>query len=205
MKQGIAKPVRASDPPLGTGKAEIGASRSALKRFRLVTAILGIIFLAFAVVVGTRHTASTTSAYSPLLFHQAPNLSGETINGSRASLAADRGHFVVVNFFASWCVACRSEEPQLVNLLRTEGSSVRVLGVDFDDTAPLARRFLASYGASWPAISDTSGQIGLRWGVDEPPESFLISPSGKVLTKIIGPVSARQLEALITVATLKGY
>jgi cytochrome c biogenesis protein CcmG/thiol:disulfide interchange protein DsbE len=82
---------------------------------------------------------------------------------------------------------------------------VRVLGVDFDDTASLARGFLSSYGASWPAISDTAGQIGLRWGVDEPPESFLIAPSGKVLTKMIGPISAKQIEGLITVATFKGY
>lgn len=162
--------------------------------------VVGIAFLVFAVFVGTRKPATTTTAFSPLLFKPAPSLSGLTITGGHASLASLQGHFVVVNFFASWCVACRTEEPQLKSFLRAEHGNASVLGVDYDDSSAAATAFLGHYGATWPAIADTSGSNALRWGVDQPPESFVISPTGVVLTKIVGAISAAQLEHIIVVA-----
>lgn len=80
-----------------------------------------------------------------------------------------------------------------------------MLGVDYDDNPASARTFLATYGATWSVISDTQGQRALRWGVDQPPESYLISPKGKVLTKILGAINDKQLTELVHIAQAKGY
>lgn len=148
--------------------------------------------------------ASEIQAPSPLLYKPAPRLAGPSLWGSGSvSLAAMRGRYVLVNYFASWCSTCATEERQLVDLAR--GSGVRVLGVDFDDTNGSARSFLAHFDAHFPVIVDASGQRALRWGVSAPPESFLVSPSGEVIARIVGPLKAIEVEALVRLAEAKGY
>lgn len=95
--------------------------------------------------------------------------------------------------------------PQLVSFAKSESNVVQVLGVDYDDESASATSFLSSYGANWPVVVDSNGQTALRWGVTEPPESFLVAPNGKVVTKIIGPITAKQLSVLVQIAKSKGY
>ncbi len=175
------------------------------RRLRLVATLLGIVFVVFAGFLATRKPASLQSAPSPLLFHSAPALSGPSLFGGSVSLSNYRGRFVLVNFFASWCASCRTEMPQLVSFAKAESKLVQIFGVDYDDENASAKSFLSAYGANWPVLVDSNGQTALRWGVSEPPESFLIAPNGKVVTKIIGPITAKQLSVLIQIAKSKGY
>ncbi len=185
--------------------AQVRAISRGSRRIRVVAVLLGVIFVVFAAFLATRKPASTQSAPSPLLFHRAPVLSGPLLSGGSISLSGYKGRFVLVNFFASWCSSCRTEMPQLVAFAKTESNVVQVLGVDYDDENTSASSFLSSFGAKWPVVVDSSGQTALRWGVSEPPESFLVAPNGTVVTKIIGPVTARQLSILVQIAKSKGY
>ncbi len=175
------------------------------RRIRIVATLLGVVFIVFAAFLATRKPASTQSAPSPLLFHSAPVLSGPLLSGGSTSLSDYKGRFVLVNFFASWCSSCKTEMPQLVSFAKSESNVVQVLGVDYDDESASATSFLSSYGANWPVVVDSNGQTALRWGVTEPPESFLVAPNGKVVTKIIGPITAKQLSVLVQIAKSKGY
>ena len=106
-----------------------------------------------------------------------------------SDLAAYRGRWVCVNFFASWCPPCQQEEPDLVTFAfqhRAPGDAALV-GVVYDDTTGNARAFEQSAGATWPTVVDPGGQIALRYGVRGPPETFLISPAGKVVAHLDGP------------------
>jgi cytochrome c biogenesis protein CcmG/thiol:disulfide interchange protein DsbE len=148
--------------------------------------------------------ASEIQAPSPLLYHEAPRLVGPSLWGQGSvSLAQFRGHYVLVNYFASWCSTCATEEAQVAALAR--GGTVGVLGVDFDDQTASARSFLAHFGAHFPVLVDASGQRALAWGVSAPPESFLVSPRGEVLARIVGPLRAREVAALVRLAEAKGY
>ena len=114
-------------------------------------------------------------------------------------MSSFNGKYVVINFFASWCEPCHVEEPELVafNFEHYAKKDVAILGITFDDTASNATSFLRSNGATWPAIEDRSGSIAISYGVSEPPETFLISPEGIVLAKLIGPVTQKGLDSLI--------
>lgn len=159
---------------------------------------------AFTWLAARAAPASEIQAPSPLLYKPAPRLAGPSLWGSGSvSLTSMRGRYVLVNYFASWCSTCATEEGQLVDLARS--SSVSVLGVDFDDANGAARSFLAHYGAHFPVIVDASGQRALRWGVSAPPESFLVAPSGEVIARIVGPVKAVEVGALVRLAEAKGY
>lgn len=174
-------------------------------RIRALAVLVGISLVVLAVVAATRAPQGSQTAQSPLLFKPAPQLSGPTVDGARASLSAMKGRFVLVNFYASWCAACHTFEPQLVRFLSDNPGNVAILGVDISDETTAARAFMARYGARWPAIEDPNGQIGISWGVSEPPESFLVAPNGEVITKIIGSISANRLDALVQIALVRGY
>ncbi|HZU72163.1 MAG TPA: TlpA disulfide reductase family protein [Acidimicrobiales bacterium] len=151
---------------------------------------IGVAGAALVAVLSTRPPAQVAEAASPIVGQPAPPTAGTDIGGGRFSLTDLRGRFVVVNFFASWCGPCHQELPQLVAMDR---SGTAVVGVVFSDSAGSARRFLTGGGAHWPALDDGEGALALAWGVRAPPESFLVSPDGAVLAKVIGPLTPNQV------------
>ncbi|MHB8467050.1 MAG: TlpA family protein disulfide reductase [Acidimicrobiales bacterium] len=159
-------------------------------------AAIGVAMLAFVVVLATRKSAIDQRSRSPLLGKVAPTLQGTDLSGARFDLAGLRGKYVLVNFFASWCVPCQHEQPQLVRFA-SDGSDRAVVAVLYEDTAGPARAFLSANGGAWPALADPDYQHAVDWGVRGPPESYLVNPDGIVFAKFIGEVSATRLDRLV--------
>ena len=111
-----------------------------------------------------------------------------------------RGHYVVVNFFASWCIPCQEEAPDLSRFhyqqAHTTGGADMV-SVVFHDTSGTARAFLQSNGDLWPAVSDPGGVIAEHYGVTAPPTTFVIDPSGRVTAVLEGPATQKNLESFL--------
>ena len=161
---------------------------------------IGAVMIAFVAVLATRKSAVDQQTRSPLLGKVAPSLVGTDLGGTTFDLTSFRGKFVVVNFFASWCVPCQQEQPQLVKFAHEPGSDRAVVGVLNQDTRGPASRFMAENGGTWPALLDGDGQHSLDWGVRGPPESYLINPDGIVLAKFIGQITAARLDQLVAQA-----
>lgn len=169
------------------------------KATKWIVWVIGLIMVLFVLLLATRPSASSTEAQSPLLGKQAPFIEGKSLYGSKISLSKMKGHFVVVNFFASWCIPCRQEEPQLrnfANWANTAPGHPLVLGVIFDDSVKATRTFLGSFAHQWPVVQDPNGTFALNYGVNGPPETFVIDPAGKIIAKIVGPVTAKGLETI---------
>ena len=154
--------------------------------------VAGGLLIAFVVVLATRPPAASNQVDSPLLGKPAPAVAGPGLSGGTVSLASMRGHFVLVNFFASWCGPCHVEQASLVTL----SHRIDLLGVTYDDTSASAAAFLASTGSHWPAVADPAGSISLSFGVRGPPESYLVSPDGTVVAKVLGPVTNSEISYL---------
>jgi cytochrome c biogenesis protein CcmG/thiol:disulfide interchange protein DsbE len=181
------------------------SGRRRRRRTALYIAIgIGVLMVAFTVVLATRKSAADQQARSPLLGQPAPAIIGTSItNGAAFNLSSLQGRYVLVNFFASWCVPCQQEQPQLVKWVH-ESPSHAVVGVLFSDTPGPAGAFLRSNAGTWPAINDASGQLALSYGVRGPPESYLVNPNGIVLAKFIGEVTAVRLDQLVSLAQSAG-
>ena len=95
---------------------------------------------------------------------------------------------MLVNFFATWCVPCRQEHADLVEL--DEGGAANVVSVVYQDSPETVQAFLAEQGGDWPVLEDPSGQITLDYGVSKIPESYLIAPGGTVVAKFVRGVHA---------------
>jgi cytochrome c biogenesis protein CcmG/thiol:disulfide interchange protein DsbE len=178
---------------------------SALGRFArhraLVAAVsVGLLAAVLIAVLASRSVSPGTVESSALGGKPAPPISGTDIRtGKPVSLQALHGRYVVVNFFASWCPPCETETRPLVAFLFAHRAAhdVAILGVTFSDSAANARAFLTRTGASWDAVADPNGAIAVRYGVGNPPESFVVAPDGKVIGAIVGGVTAAALDALV--------
>ena len=103
------------------------------------------------------------------------------------------GQVTLVNFFASWCVPCRIEHPFLIELVERVGA--RLVGINYKNEAEEARAWLAQLGNPYAAIgADTTGRVGIEWGVYGLPETFIVDRKGRIRYRRVGPIDADTLE-----------
>lgn len=166
------------------------------------TIVLAVVVGALVVVLVSRTPGASRPVPSPLVGRIAPTVEATTIDGERFELASLRGRWVVVNFFATWCVPCREEHPELVRFERNHRprGDAAVVGVIYNDSAEAVREFRGEHGGTWPMLVDPEGSTGLAFGIRGVPETFLVAPDGTVVTRLLGGVTASGLDSLLAEA-----
>ena len=160
------------------------------RRRRIVLLVAGVIVVVIG--LGVAFSPSGAGPGRGSSGQPGPLFESYDLDGHPVSLAAFRGHRVVLNFWASWCQPCRAEFPVLIQL-RAAHPDVTVLGVVFQDTDGSARSFLRAHGATWPGVRDPAGQIASAYGVHPKPGipvSILIGPDGIIRARHLGPLQA---------------
>lgn len=98
-----------------------------------------------------------------------------------------QGRPVLLNFFASWCVPCVVEHPELMKL---SASGLPLWGIAYKDTVPAASGFLATHGNPFARVArDAPGQVAIDFGVYGVPESYLLDKQGIVRWRMAGPLT----------------
>ena len=115
-------------------------------------------------------------------------------------LARHRGEVVVLNYWASWCLACRSEHAVLSEAAagyRAAGD-VRFYGVLYNDSPDAGRAWIAEMGGqSYPSLLDPASRTAIDYGLYGVPETFFIGRDGRVAYKHVGPVTPALLRRTI--------
>ena len=110
--------------------------------------------------------------------------------------AAFKGKVSVVNVWASWCIPCHDEAPLLTAL--GQDKRIQIVGINYKDDADNARRFLGRYGNPFSAVgADVNGRAAIEWGVYGVPETYVIGRSGKILFKLVGPVTPDNIDTVL--------
>jgi cytochrome c biogenesis protein CcmG/thiol:disulfide interchange protein DsbE len=171
---------------------------------RWVAGAVLLVLVVVGVVLATRTPQEATAVASPLLGRPAPTFTGTDLNsGAPVSLASLRGRYVVVNFFASWCIPCQQEAPDLSRFHFDQsraGDGAEMVSVVFHDTTGTAHHFLRANGDLWPALADPGGVIAEHYGVTSPPTTFVIDPAGRVTAVLEGPATEKNLDSFLRAA-----
>ncbi|MCJ8325017.1 MAG: DsbE family thiol:disulfide interchange protein [Rhizobiales bacterium] len=162
------------------------------QKFKFLRLIPIIIFVGLAATFLYRLNGEDPS-YIPSVLLQKPipqfelAALGDLPNFSSADFNSGiQGDVKVVNFWASWCVACRAEHAEL-DKLRQRG--IKIYGVNHKDDDGNALEFLSKYGNVYDAVgTNKNGRVGIDFGVRALPETFIIDQNGLIRFKQIGPI-----------------
>jgi cytochrome c biogenesis protein CcmG, thiol:disulfide interchange protein DsbE len=170
------------------------------RRLAAVAVILLVALVTVAIWQATTSTSATSSdplvgrTGQPAPAFTLPRLSNPAQD---VSLAAFRGRPLVINFWASWCIPCRTEMPLLEQAFRAEQGRVQFLGIDANDTSGAARAFLNQMHVTYPAVSDSKGSVALQYNLFGLPTTVFVSSSGKIVGRHIGQLQADTLRAAL--------
>lgn len=133
-----------------------------------------------------------------------PPIAGSTLSDGHFAISSTRGTVVVINVWASWCRPCRVESPALARAsAHFAGQPVRFVGIDEQDTAAPAKKFVASTGAAYPNLVDSAGTLLAMLTVlpqAAVPSTLVVDRSGRIADRVIGPVTQSQITRLVNAA-----
>jgi len=150
-----------------------------------------------AAAAGPAAPAAPAASAAPA-FPAKPELKITTLDGKAFDLAAERGKWVVVNYWATWCVPCIKEMPDISAFVK-DHKNVAAIGLAFEDSdAKDIKAFIARHPVSYPiAQVDVSAPPK---DFDSPkglPTTYLIAPDGSVAKTFVGPITAAKLNEAI--------
>jgi cytochrome c biogenesis protein CcmG/thiol:disulfide interchange protein DsbE len=120
--------------------------------------------------------------------------SGEEVPGLDPAMF--KGKVSVVIVWASWCVPCRDEAPLLTELARDK--RLQLVGINYKDARDNAWRFLGRYGNPFGIVGvDGNGRAAIEWGVYGVPETFIVGREGRIVYKLVGPVTPGNIDTVL--------
>ena len=194
---GVARDEESPDAEVDALIARAGGRRRPVLRWVLIGVALTVIG-GWALVAGRSLGRDARLVRSPLLGKPAPAFDLPGLDGGRVTSRLQPGDILVVNFWASWCVPCQEEAPELQAFAeRWEGRGVQLVGIVYNDRRGDAAGFRDRYGLTYPQALDPGGRAALDFGVFGIPETYVIDGRGIVMAKLIGAVSPGVLDDVV--------
>lgn len=141
--------------------------------------------------------SKTGEAKTPLQGRPAPDFSMTLFSGQELTLTSLKGQWVLLDFWASWCVPCRAEARDLEAVSREYRGRFTFVGVNVWDKDGSARDFLQQFGVTYPVGRDPKGMIAVDYGVTGIPEKYFIDPNGRIIRKFVGPLNRERLTGVL--------
>ena len=133
--------------------------------------------------------------HAPVVGQPAPDFALRTVDGSVLKLSDLRGKVVWINFWATWCVPCKQELPeikQIYDARRAEG--LEVLEVNWQEPAATAKAYFDERSLPMPVLLDTSSSVFNQYRLQGLPDHFFIDREGKIAALYFGQLTADKMK-----------
>lgn len=172
-----------------------GASRRPTLRVWIAAAFLGLLLGFGGALIAQKYFSPKAADYVEL----APDFELALLTDQGTLKLADlRGKGVVLNFWASWCVPCRTEMPALQSAWeRYQDDGIVFVGINLWDEEPAALEFLNEFGVTYPNGFDALDNIDKNYNLLGVPTTWFIYPDGSIARKVMGPLDLESLDEAI--------
>lgn len=166
--------------------------------------IISVYAIAVSITAGTASSSSgsLTTRYTgvqsggPMVGRKVPLFTLGTVKdpSTQLSLKSYIGKPIVLNFFASWCIPCKTELPEFASLAKVESGKVQFIGVDENDTRGPGNAIIHSTGVSYPTVFDGNTTLVQSFHLIGLPTTLFINSKGVVVKYIAGQISPAVLK-----------
>lgn len=148
-----------------------------------------VVAMALAFLLSAAHAAAPAlpTGLMKLDGRAAPPLQLADMDGKRIDLAARKGHWVIVHFWASWCGPCRAELPTLQRMTeQVPATQVELIMVNTAETDEQVFAFLPTLAPDLNTYMDRGGSVTDAWQPRGLPSSFIVDPAGRLRYLALG-------------------
>ena len=165
-----------------------------IRRRRTTVRLVLIVIVVFVVILAW----TQRDRYMPVdVGSRAPEFAMRTLSGDSFSVASARGHVLVLNVWATWCIPCRQEMPALERLYESlKERGLQVVGVSTDASegtfGPWGEKggdveaFVQQLGLTFPIVHDGKRTVEPLYLVQGLPTTFVIDKNGRIAKKVLG-------------------
>ena len=156
------------------------------------------LFIGLVVVLGLGLRLNPKQIPSPLIGQPIPAFDLPLISNQNQHFRTSDllGEVWILNVWASWCVSCREEHQQLLNLQHLD--LIKIVGINYKDNLKAGQEWLSTHGNPYYlSVTDQSGKTGIDLGVYGVPETYIIDKQGLIRYKHTGPISTHDLDTLL--------
>ena len=135
-------------------------------------------------VMFSKRLLEALASFAPEVGDPAPPLVAQTVDGKPFDLKDYRGKYVLLDFWATWCMPCIAEFPHLEEAHKAAGQDSRfvLVSLSIDESVEAPRKFLSKRKLAWQQVwlGDNS-RVAKDYGIEKIPATFLIGPDGKIV------------------------
>jgi peroxiredoxin len=111
------------------------------------------------------------------------NMDGQTV-----SLSDFRGKIVFLNFWTTWCPTCRIEMPSMEKLhQKFKDGDFALVTINLQESAARVKEFFKEFKLTFTALLDTDGEVGIMFGINQIPITYILDKQGRIIAKALGP------------------
>ncbi|HEV3311713.1 MAG TPA: redoxin domain-containing protein [Chloroflexota bacterium] len=139
------------------------------------------------------HQWWTKRPVAPIVGAVPPAFSLTGMNGGSIRLTHFRGTPLLINFWATWCIPCRTEMPLLARTYRKDRGRLNIVGIDEQEPAAVVRAFVRQFHATYPIALDTLGTAMYAYQIIGTPTSFFVNKQGVITHVKVGEIDAAEM------------
>ncbi|GMT43198.1 MAG TPA: TlpA family protein disulfide reductase [Deltaproteobacteria bacterium] len=160
--------------------------------------LIAALFIGISLISGCKSDITKRSRLQTEVRNQTDSLSFHLLDGKTVNLSKDKGKVVILNYFATWCPACKAEMPELTELYRNyKNRGFDIISISTDRQIADVPAFVKQFSIPYRVALENPKNRPVVGSIEYLPTNIIIDRQGKIYKRIIGIIPQAEWRALI--------